>query len=90
MQSLLRLGLIDRLHLWLYPLLLGSGMRVFADGTVPTALRLTESVTYPNGTLQLAYETAGVPTYGNMASEEQDRAGARRNMTNEGDAQSWT
>ena len=59
MQSLLRFGLVDRLNLWLYPLLLGSGKQVFADGTVPTALRLTESVTYPNGTLQLAYETAG-------------------------------
>ena len=65
-QSLLRLGLVDRLALWLYPLLLGSGKRVFADGTVPTALRLIESVTYPNGTLQLAYETAGAPTYGDL------------------------
>ena len=65
-QSLLRFGLVDRLELWLYPLLLGSGKRVFADGTVPTALRLIESVTYPNGTLQLAYETAGAPTYGDL------------------------
>jgi dihydrofolate reductase len=68
-QSMLRFGLVDRLNLWMYPLLLGSGKQVFADGTVPTALRLTESVTYPNGTLQLVYETAGVPTYGNMATE---------------------
>jgi dihydrofolate reductase len=72
-QSLLRFGLVDRLSLWLYPLLLGIGKQVFADGTVPTALRLTESVTYPNGTHQLAYETAGVPRYGNLAIEEQDR-----------------
>jgi hypothetical protein len=53
-------------------LLLGSGKRVFAGGTVPTALRLSESVTYPNGTLHLAYETAGVPTYGNLAIEGED------------------
>lgn len=66
-QSLLRFNLVDRLQLWLYPLLLGTGKRVFADGTVPSALRLTESVTYPNGTLQLAYEPAGEPTFGNMA-----------------------
>jgi dihydrofolate reductase len=64
LQSLLRFGLVDRLNLWMYPLLLGSGKQVFAEGVVPTALRLTESVTYPNGTLQLAYEPAGVPTYG--------------------------
>jgi dihydrofolate reductase len=69
-QSLLRFELVDELQLWLYPLLLGSGKHVFADGTVPTALRLTESVTYPNGTLQLAYETAGAPTYGNLAIDE--------------------
>jgi dihydrofolate reductase len=66
-QSLLRFGLVDRLSLWQYPLLLGSGKRVFGDGTVPTALRLTESVTYPNGTVHLTYDTAGVPTYGNLA-----------------------
>jgi dihydrofolate reductase len=71
-QSLLRLGLVDRLDLWLYPLLLGSGKHLFADGTVPTALRLTDSVTHRNGTLQLAYETAGAPTYGNLAIEDQD------------------
>jgi dihydrofolate reductase len=67
LQSLLRFGLVDRMNLWLYPLLLGSGKRVFADGTTPTTLRLTESVTYPSGTLQLVYETVGVPTYGDMA-----------------------
>jgi hypothetical protein len=51
---------------------LGSGKHVFADGTVPTALHLTESVIYPNGTLQLTYETAGIPTYGDLAAEADD------------------
>jgi dihydrofolate reductase len=72
LQSLLRSGLVDRMNLWLYPLLLGSGKHVFAGGTVPTALRLTEAVTYPSGTLHLAYQTAGLPTYGNLANQEQD------------------
>jgi len=71
-QSLLRSGLVDRLHLWLYPLLLGSGKQGFAEGTVPTALHLTESVAYPNGTVHLSYETAGVPTYGDLAIGEDD------------------
>ncbi len=70
-QSLLRFGLVDRLNLWQYPVLLGSGKRVFADGTVPTALRLIESVTYPEGTLQLSYETAGTPTYGTIGGVTQ-------------------
>lgn len=71
-QSLLHLGLVDRLDLWVYPLVLGSGKQVFGGGAVPTALRLTESVTYPNGTLHLSYETAGTPTYGSMAIEGDD------------------
>lgn len=50
----------------------GSGKKVFADGTVPTTLRLTEPVTYTNGTLHLAYETVGAPTYGNLAIRVQD------------------
>jgi dihydrofolate reductase len=66
-QSLLRFDLVDRLNLWQYPLLLGSGKKVFDDGTQPIALRLTESVTYPSGTLHLTYETVGAPTYGNLA-----------------------
>jgi hypothetical protein len=33
---------------------------------VPTALRLTESVTYANGTLHLTYATAGEPSHGNF------------------------
>ena len=69
LQTLLRFGLVDRMNLWMYPLLLGSGKQVFADGTVPAALRLMESVTYPSGTLHLTYETAGLPTYGDMAIE---------------------
>jgi dihydrofolate reductase len=67
-QSLLRFGLVDRLNLWQYPVLLGSGKQVFADGTVPTALRLIESVTYPNGTLHVTYDIAGTPAYGAVAS----------------------
>jgi len=67
-QSLLHAGLVDKLELWLYPVLLGSGKKVFGDGTVPTALRLVESVTHAGGALQLTYETAGTPTYGTVAA----------------------
>ena len=70
LQSLLRFRLVDRMNLWLYPVVLGSGKRVFADGTVPIVLRLSESVTYPSGTVHLTYDTAGVPTYGSMAASE--------------------
>jgi dihydrofolate reductase len=65
-QSLLRFGLVDRLSLWVFPLLLGSGKKIFAEGTVPKALRLTESVTYPSGAVHITYEIAGMPTYGSI------------------------
>ncbi|MGY4911755.1 dihydrofolate reductase family protein [Micromonospora aurantiaca (nom. illeg.)] len=67
-QSLLRPGLVDRLNLWVYPVVLGTGKRLFGEGTVPSALRLTESVTHAHGTLQLTYEPAGAPTYGDAAA----------------------
>lgn len=68
-QSLLRAGLVDRLNLWVFPVLLGTGKRLFAEGTVPAALRLAESVTHPSGTLQLTYETAGAPTLGDLTTD---------------------
>jgi dihydrofolate reductase len=65
-QTLLSNDLVDRLNLWVFPVLLGSGKRLFAEGTVPTALRLVESVTFPRGAVQLTYERAGQPTFGSM------------------------
>jgi dihydrofolate reductase len=66
-QTLLRHDLVDRLNVWVYPVLLGSGKRLFADGTVPTALRLVESATFPKGAVLLVYQRTGKPTYGSMA-----------------------
>ncbi len=66
-QTLLREELVDRFNLWVYPLLLGSGKRLFADGTIPTALHLVESKTFPKGAVLLTYRWAGKPTFANMA-----------------------
>ena len=61
-QTLLRFDLVDRLSLWVYPLLLGTGKRLFGEGTLPTGLRLTSSAAFPKGAIHLAYERAGKPT----------------------------
>jgi dihydrofolate reductase len=66
-QTLLRNDLVDRLDLWVYPVLLGSGKRLFAEGTVPTALRLVESATFSKGAVHLVYERAGKPTFSDIA-----------------------
>ena len=70
-QSLLRLGLVDRLQLWVYPVVLGKGKRLFDSGTVPAALRLVDSAVFPNGTLKLDFATAGEPQLGNLADPEE-------------------
>ena len=69
-QSLLGQGLVDRLHLWVYPVVLGSGKRVFEGGAVPSALRLTRSRVFPKGSLQLEYEWAGEPTVGDLGNPD--------------------
>ena len=66
-QTLLREGLVDELQLWVFPIVLGEGKRLFASGTVPTALHLRTSTTYPSGGVHLVYDVAGVPTYGSMS-----------------------
>ena len=67
-QSLMRSGLVDQYNLWVYPVLLGSGKRLFGDGTVPTALRLIGSRAFSNGALLLSYEPKGKPEYGTTAA----------------------
>jgi dihydrofolate reductase len=70
-QSLLRLGLVDRLQLWVYPVVLGKGKRLFDSGTVPAALRLVDSAVFPNGRLKLDFATAGEPKFGNVGDPEE-------------------
>ena len=70
-QTLLRHDLVDRFNLWVYPLLLGTGKRLFGDGTVPAGLRLTNSQAFPKGAILLTYERAGKPRYGDLSVESE-------------------
>jgi dihydrofolate reductase len=67
-QTLLREKLFDRLDLWVHPIVLGVGKKVFADGAVPTNLRLIEPpVASPKGTVYTRYEMVdGTPETGDM------------------------
>ncbi|WP_307425199.1 dihydrofolate reductase family protein [Pseudarthrobacter defluvii] len=59
-RSLLSAGVLDRLHLWLYPVALGQGKRLFDDGAAPTTFRLAEPArSFPKGAVSLVYEPAG-------------------------------
>ncbi len=55
-RALLADGLVDELHLFVYPLALGEGERLFADAGPGTKFNLAASESYENGVLHLSYE----------------------------------
>ena len=56
-RAMLADGLVDELHLCVYPLTRGTGPRLFADGAAPASLSLAVSEAYDNGVLYLNYRT---------------------------------
>ncbi len=67
-QTLLAEQLFDELTLWVHPVVLGRGKRVFADGATPANVRLTGAPeASPNGIVRLRYAPAeGPPATGDM------------------------
>ena len=68
LQTLLKNDLIDEYRLFIYPLVLGSGKRLFGSGTVAVALRQVESVTLGKGATYHRLEPSGKPQYGQMGT----------------------
>ncbi len=58
-QTLLSNNLIDQMRVLIFPVLVGSGKRLFAEGTVPAGLKLVDSKTSPSGVVLAVYEPAG-------------------------------
>jgi dihydrofolate reductase len=58
-QTLLQHDLVDELWLKIFPITLGVGKRLFAEGTIPAAFTLTESKTSPSGVIIASYKRAG-------------------------------
>ena len=56
-RAMLADGLVDELHLFVYPLTRGGGPRLFADGEPPLSLSLAASEAYDNGVVYLAYRS---------------------------------
>ncbi|KNX38305.1 dihydrofolate reductase family protein [Luteipulveratus halotolerans] len=57
-RGLLKDGLLDELHLFVYPVAMGQGAHLFGDGVDPTKLALKASDVYDNGVVHLAYGPA--------------------------------
>jgi dihydrofolate reductase len=69
LQTLIRHQLVDEYRIWVFPLVLGTGKRLFADGTVPAGLRLVRSVVSSTGVVMGTYEPAGDVVIGSFALE---------------------
>ena len=69
-QTLLEHDLVDEYRLWFFPVALGTGKRLFADGTTPTNLKLVDSKTSSTGVAMNTYEAAGRPEYGSFALDQ--------------------
>ena len=69
-QALHAQGLIDEYRVFIEPVVLGTGKRLFEPGAAPTALRLVDSRPMDKGTVLATYQPAGKPTYGEFQMEE--------------------
>jgi len=58
LQTLIKHDLVDTFWLMIYPITLGSGKRLFADGTIPAAFTATESIVSSTGVIFVTYERA--------------------------------
>lgn len=70
-HTLIDAQLYDELVLWVYPVVLGQGKKVFPDGVAPAALRLiAPAATGDSGAVSLRYAPAGRPTTGDMTQPD--------------------
>jgi dihydrofolate reductase len=73
-QTLLEHDLIDAYRLWIFPLVIGTGKRLFGDGAIPMALRLVDSTTTATGVTVNTYVRAGAIEPGSFEFEEPTEA----------------
>jgi dihydrofolate reductase len=70
LQTLMKNDLVDTFWLMVFPITLGSGKRLFEDGTIPAAFKVTESVVTPNGVVVMNYERAGDVKVGDVQTDD--------------------
>jgi dihydrofolate reductase len=77
-QTLLEHDLIDEFRMWIFPLALGTGKRLFGDGTIPVALRLVANSVSKTGVTINTYARAGEIEIGEMDFEDSTQAELER------------
>jgi dihydrofolate reductase len=68
-QTLLAHNLVDQFRLWVFPVVSGSGKRLFADGTMPSGLRLVDHKVSTTGVVMGTWEPAGEIVTGTFGAE---------------------
>jgi dihydrofolate reductase len=63
-QTLMQRELIDEYRLFIHPVVLGNGRRLFTDGITPTAFQLIDTKTTSRGVVVHVYQPSGPPEYG--------------------------
>lgn len=71
-QTLIRHDLVDQYRVLIFPVLLGAGKRLFADGTIPRGLTLVDTTTSGAGVTINTYDRGGELTYGAMGPEQEN------------------
>lgn len=83
LQTLWKSGLVDELRVIVFPVVLGSGKRIFRDGAPPFGLKLVKSQAYPTGVIVATYQPDGAAKTGDFQHAEPSEAERerRRNLT---------
>jgi dihydrofolate reductase len=82
-QTLLEHGLIDEFRLWIFPLVLGKGKRLFDGGTLPAGLELASSQVSSTGVIMATYRSGAEIKYGSFAAETPSEAEVARRAAQE-------
>ena len=65
-QTLLKHDLVDTLRIWQFPVVLGTGKRLFGEGTIPRSFRLVDTQLNTTGAVLHVYERTGGLKYGEV------------------------
>ena len=66
-RTLHDLRLIDEYRLWIFPVVLGTGQRLFGDGSIPSAFELIDTKVTNSGVVVHSFRSGGPPSFGSFA-----------------------
>jgi dihydrofolate reductase len=73
-QTLLRHGLVDEIRVYIFPLVLGSGKRLFGDGAIPAGFEVAKAKVSGTGVIMATYRSGAEIKYGSFALETPGKA----------------